>query len=151
MHKLAFLAPPALGSAAEHAARARACAVCYEPLHGGRALRTGDMLSLPELDATASRALPEALRPELGGEDGHVWQVAVLYGPHGAPDFFTGDDIDIFFAHEWEVHYNSSRTGVRLIGPRPEWARALFECVDAASPSFSLSPARRNRSPSVAA
>jgi urea carboxylase len=22
------------------------------------------------------------------------------------------------------VHYNSSRTGVRLIGPRPQWARA---------------------------
>ena len=23
----------------------------------------------------------------------------------------------------WKVHYNSSRTGVRLIGPRPRWAR----------------------------
>ncbi|WP_110650878.1 urea carboxylase [Salinicola peritrichatus] len=92
--------------------------------HGGRALRSGDMLSLPELDATTPRALPETLRPELGGENGHVWQIAVLYGPHGAADFFTEDDIDTFFAHEWEVHYNSSRTGVRLIGPRPEWARA---------------------------
>ena len=41
MHKLAFPAPalPALGSAAEPAASARACAVCREPLHGGRALR----------------------------------------------------------------------------------------------------------------
>jgi uncharacterized membrane protein YgcG len=41
MHKLAFPAPapPALGSAAEPSARARACAVCREPLHGGRALR----------------------------------------------------------------------------------------------------------------
>ena len=29
-----------------------------------------------------------------------------------------------FFATDWEVHYNSSRTGVRLIGPRPAWARA---------------------------
>ena len=28
-----------------------------------------------------------------------------------------------FFATDWEVHYNSSRTGVRLIGPKPEWAR----------------------------
>jgi urea carboxylase len=42
----------------------------------------------------------------------------VLYGPHGAPDFFTDADIDMFFATDWEVHYNSSRTGVRLIGPR---------------------------------
>jgi urea carboxylase len=53
----------------------------------------------------------------------HAWQVGVLYGPHGAPDFFTDADIDMFFATDWEVHYNSSRTGVRLIGPKPEWAR----------------------------
>ena len=44
-------------------------------------------------------------------------------GPHGAPDFFTHADIDAFFAANWEVHYNSSRTGVRLIGPKPAWAR----------------------------
>jgi len=47
----------------------------------------------------------------------------VIYGPHGAPDFFTDKDIASFFEHTWEVHYNSSRTGVRLIGPKPEWAR----------------------------
>ena len=47
----------------------------------------------------------------------------MLYGPHGAPDFFTDDDIDMFFATDWKVHYNSSRTGVRLIGPKPQWAR----------------------------
>ena len=41
MHKLAFPAPapPALGSAAEPAARACACAVCGAPLDGARALR----------------------------------------------------------------------------------------------------------------
>jgi urea carboxylase len=53
----------------------------------------------------------------------HAWEIGVLYGPHGAPDFFTDADIDMFFATDWEVHYNSSRTGVRLIGPRPQWAR----------------------------
>jgi urea carboxylase len=31
--------------------------------------------------------------------------------------------IGTFFATEWEVHFNSSRTGVRLIGPKPEWVR----------------------------
>jgi urea carboxylase len=51
------------------------------------------------------------------------WEIGVLYGPHGAPDFFTDDDIVTFFATDWEVHYNSSRTGVRLIGPKPKWAR----------------------------
>ncbi len=92
--------------------------------HAGRALRSGDMLALPELAPTAPRILPEALRPGIGGADAPVREIAVLYGPHGAPDFFTEADIDTLFAHEWEVHYNSSRTGVRLIGPRPEWARA---------------------------
>jgi urea carboxylase len=51
------------------------------------------------------------------------WKIGVLYGPHGAPDFFTGDDIEMFFSTDWEVHYNSARTGVRLIGPKPKWAR----------------------------
>ena len=49
--------------------------------------------------------------------------MGVLEGPHGAPDFFTAGDIETFFAR-LEVHYNSSRTGVRLIGPKPQWARS---------------------------
>ena len=53
----------------------------------------------------------------------HDWQIAVHYGPHGAPDFFTDEDISIFFSTDWQVHFNSSRTGVRLIGPKPTWAR----------------------------
>src|SRR6202044_1289206 len=50
--------------------------------------------------------------------------LGVLYGPHGAPDFFTDADIGTFFGSVWTVHYHSSRTGVRLIGPKPEWARS---------------------------
>ena len=53
----------------------------------------------------------------------HNWEIGVLYGPHGAPDFFTEDDIDMFFSTDWEVHYNSNTTGIRLIGPKPHWAR----------------------------
>jgi urea carboxylase len=58
------------------------------------------------------------------GPRGTHWDIEVTYGPHGAPDFFTDDDIATFFATHWEVHYNSSRTGIRLIGPKPQWARA---------------------------
>ena len=47
----------------------------------------------------------------------------MIYGPHGAPEYFTRGYIDTFFDTHWEVHFNSSRTGVRLIGPKPEWAR----------------------------
>jgi len=99
--------------------------------HAGRALRSGDVLRIgadvkahadADADVTdhlADACVPPALRPDYGQE----WTIRVLYGPHGAPDFFTEADIDMFFATDWQVHYNSSRTGVRLIGPRPQWAR----------------------------
>ena len=88
--------------------------------HAGRTLRVGDVLHIPKIDAPSrDSALPAALIPAYT----HAWEIGVLYGPHGAPDFFTDADIDMFFATDWEVHYNSSRTGVRLIGPRPQWAR----------------------------
>ncbi len=89
--------------------------------HAGRALRVGDVLHLPEVNniTQSPTSMPSALQPTITRE----WDLHVIYGPHGAPDFFTPKDITTFFAHQWEVHYNSSRTGVRLVGPKPEWAR----------------------------
>ena len=93
--------------------------------HSGRALRTGDVLRLHTstpagvtTDAPLLRA-PASIQPPLTRE----WQIGVLYGPHGAPDFFTEADITTLLSTAYEVHYNSARTGVRLIGPKPEWAR----------------------------
>ena len=89
--------------------------------HGGRALLAGDVLHWGISNATTPlEAVPPELIPEMTGE----WELGVLDGPHGAPDFFTEADIEAFFAATWEVHYHSSRTGVRLIGPKPEWARS---------------------------
>jgi urea carboxylase len=31
--------------------------------------------------------------------------------------------METFYTTDWQVHFNSARTGVRLVGPRPEWAR----------------------------
>ncbi|WP_410211655.1 urea carboxylase [Aquirhabdus sp.] len=90
--------------------------------HAGRNLRLGDMLpikTLPIAQTTKSTALPLSLQPTYN----HHWEIGVLYGPHGAPDFFTPADIEMFFSTDWEIHYNSSRTGVRLNGPKPQWAR----------------------------
>ena len=88
--------------------------------HGGRALRAGDVLHLLPLDtAQAGAQLPGELCPALPG----VREIRVIYGPHGAPEYFTPAYIDTFLATDWEVHFNSSRTGVRLIGPKPEWVR----------------------------
>ena len=90
--------------------------------HGGRTLQVGDVLRLnraASLDETCT-AIPLSLRPDYTNH----WYIHVMYGPHGAPDFFTDKDIETFFATDWEVHYNSSRTGVRLVGPKPQWARS---------------------------
>ncbi|MGE0383798.1 MAG: urea carboxylase [Gammaproteobacteria bacterium] len=87
--------------------------------HGGRALRPGDRLRIGAAPAGTAAPWPARAVPHI---DRH-WTLRVVYGPHGAPDYFTGADIDAFFAATWEVHYNSNRTGIRLIGPRPQWAR----------------------------
>ncbi len=90
--------------------------------HGGRVLRTGDVLRLQQRSQphVSPATVPVQLLPELSS----TWEIGVLYGPHGAPDFFTESDIEALFSAVWEVHYNSNRTGVRLIGPKPKWARA---------------------------
>lgn len=89
--------------------------------HEGRILQAGDMLNIAaDLYAEyVPHELPQAAVPQYT----HHWKIAVLYGPHGAPDFFTEKSVTGFFAAEWVVHHNSDRTGVRLIGPKPEWAR----------------------------
>jgi len=93
----------------------------------GQALRTGDVLGLIQNQPVAAGSAPSFDSAELSSanqpllEDRH--QIRVMLGPHVAPDFFTESDIDSFLTSQWTVHYNSSRTGVRLTGPHPEWAR----------------------------
>ena len=101
--------------------------------HGGRALVPGDVLRAGSPDADADHpafaegaaltriggATPAERRPHLTD----TWEIGVTEGPHAAPEFFTRHDIDTLYATQYEVHFNSARTGVRLIGPRPAWAR----------------------------
>ncbi|MFT7004039.1 MAG: urea carboxylase [Sulfurimonas sp.] len=87
--------------------------------HAGRTLISGDVLHIDgfiDADASSKKVVPHKNYSK-------SWEIGVLYGPHGAPDFFTDEDIKTFFATKWEIHYNSNRTGVRLIGPKPQWAR----------------------------
>ena len=89
--------------------------------HGGRSLRVGDVLHLSkQVISHSAKFTPYSFQPHYM----HHWEIGVLYGPHGAPDFFTEADIALFFSTDYEVHYNSNTTGIRLIGPKPEWARA---------------------------
>jgi urea carboxylase len=84
----------------------------------GRALLPGDVLGISSHQQSAIDNQQSSIPLH------REWRIGVLYGPHGAPDFFLDEDIEAFFATSWEVHYNSARTGVRLIGPKPKWARS---------------------------
>jgi urea carboxylase len=91
--------------------------------HQGRPLRVGDRLS-----AAGKRAPTNGQRPaRAANEDqpsiGSRWEIAVTEGPHAAPEFFTRADIETLVGTDYTVHFNSDRTGVRLVGPKPRWAR----------------------------
>ncbi|WP_255945648.1 urea carboxylase [Streptomyces odontomachi] len=90
--------------------------------HAGRALRTGDVLrpAAPAADAPAPAPVVAAARPHFTAH----WRIAVSEGPHPAPDFLTRDGIRTVYESDWKVSAQSARTGVRLLGPRPDWARA---------------------------
>ena len=94
--------------------------------HAGRELRTGDVLHLgvPRDEAPPTASGAGAVDADLIPEFTRSWELAVIDGPHAAPDFVTPAGMAAFYATEWQVHHHSSRTGVRLVGPRIEWARA---------------------------
>lgn len=84
----------------------------------GRALRAGDAVPLgrkENLTAPVPMSLPELT---------DTWTLRVIAGPHGAPEHLTTDGVEAFFAADWKVDHRADRTGIRLIGPTPDWARA---------------------------
>ncbi|WP_456787801.1 urea carboxylase [Cellulomonas sp. P5_C5] len=85
----------------------------------GVPLRSGDQLGIAAGAGRAAQAVAPQDRPLITS----AWQVGALEGPHAAPEFFTPGDVAEFYATTWAVHFNSARTGVRLVGPKPTWAR----------------------------
>jgi urea carboxylase len=84
---------------------------------GGRPLRKRDTLAIGS-EAIAPPAVSVA-PPQMT----NTWTLRVVPGPHGAPDFLTPVGVAELFDATWTVHLHSDRTGVRLTGPQPEWAR----------------------------
>ncbi|KAF2795055.1 allophanate hydrolase [Melanomma pulvis-pyrius CBS 109.77] len=89
--------------------------------YNGRSLRHGDIVHFPELSANIST--PLHLDGPLMPLRGSRWILRVVCGPHGSPDYFTRTSLNELLSSSWKVHYNSNRVGVRLNGPRPQWAR----------------------------
>jgi urea carboxylase len=88
--------------------------------HGGRALRAGDVLGLNAgAEPAALQELALLERPQMGRE----WTIGVIPGPHCTGEFLKPAYLKELSETAYEVHFNSSRTGVRLIGPPPLWTR----------------------------
>jgi urea carboxylase len=86
----------------------------------GRALQKGDRLPLaPEADGASARRFKESARPPYARD----WEIEAIRGPHAAPDYFTEEDMQIFFSRPWSVDRNSNRTGIRLESHKFQWGR----------------------------
>lgn len=86
----------------------------------GRALATGDALGVGREENCDAPAALDAILLKLTDR----WALRAIPGPHGAPDYFTGDALAALFAAEWVVDHRSDRTGIRLAGPSVRFARA---------------------------
>jgi urea carboxylase len=115
---------------------------------GGAPLRKGDRLAIvapaaapgagpraaaaaaPAPAAAAAPAAPAAAAaacfpaPRAAVALSNATTLRVVLGPHGAPDFVTPTGLEQLLSATWTVHHHSDRTGIRLTGPSPEWARA---------------------------
>jgi urea carboxylase len=86
----------------------------------GRQLAPGDLLAISEHQPKVENdlSLPEQLRPRYTND----WQIAAMSGPHDE-GYLLPEDIQMLYETKWKVSHNASRSGVRLIGPVPKWAR----------------------------
>ncbi|OPX45036.1 acetyl-/propionyl-coenzyme A carboxylase alpha chain [Ruminiclostridium hungatei] len=87
--------------------------------HGGRCLRTGDLLQVTEAAEGITYSINKVLVPEIT----EVMEIGVVAGPHCTEEFLKKDYLEQLTETWWEVHFNSDRTGVRLLGPAPLWER----------------------------
>ncbi|WP_017936331.1 5-oxoprolinase/urea amidolyase family protein [Nocardioides sp. Iso805N] len=85
----------------------------------GRPLQDGDLLPLGgEENLLAPVDVAELLPPM-----DHVWTLRVIAGPHGAPEYLTAPGLEELFGTTWQVDHRADRTGIRLVGPTPQWSR----------------------------
>lgn len=88
----------------------------------GRPLRAGDFLHIlesSELPKLPEISIPKELLPKYNSDP---WIIEVMPGPFET-GFLSPKDIEMFFSETWKISHNAARGGIRLIGPRPEFAR----------------------------
>lgn len=94
----------------------------------GRPLRAGDFLRIVDASAlpqqlgpagTPLLSIPSLLLPRYTGD----WHIAAMPGPYET-GYLSETDVAMVYATAWKVSHNAARGGIRLVGPRPGFARA---------------------------
>lgn len=86
----------------------------------GRALAAGDLLSITSSpNVSGDLRLPEHLIPKYPDS----WELLSMPGPYDE-GYIVPESIDMLYETEWKISHNAARGGVRLIGPKPTWARS---------------------------
>ncbi|MFT8889608.1 MAG: urea carboxylase [Ethanoligenens sp.] len=86
--------------------------------YNGCPLITGDILPIKKQENTAPYRNC-TVHQKVSNE----WVIGVIPGPHCTTEFLDPDYLKQLIDIKWEIHFNSSRTGVRLVGPTPQWTR----------------------------
>ena len=83
----------------------------------------GDWIELhPSTKKWAQTSTPYTL-PKSCVPNYDITEIYCMHGPHDSDDFMTTKDRLMLYNTAWKICHNSNRTGIRLVGPVPEWSR----------------------------
>ncbi|KAL8841495.1 MAG: hypothetical protein Q9170_000878 [Blastenia crenularia] len=88
----------------------------------GRALTSGDLLATTKCipnHLSSPFSIPERLIPKYP----YHWELMTMVGPY-VEGFLLEEDVKMMYETKWQISHNAARGGIRLIGPKPKWARA---------------------------
>jgi urea carboxylase len=87
----------------------------------GRQLASGDLLSITSKvpDTHGDLSVPENLIPKYPDQ----WELLAMPGPYDE-GYLAPESIDILYETDWKISHNAARGGIRLLGPKPKWARS---------------------------
>lgn len=88
----------------------------------GRQLAAGDLLAITkDIPAHLSERmeLPKTIIPQYPSH----WDLLTMVGPY-EEGFLLQEDVEMTYNTKWQISHNAARGGIRLIGPKPKWARA---------------------------
>lgn len=89
----------------------------------GRKLQINDILALSQHSKTWAGEMAPLSVPREAILDYNIIEVYCLDGPYGSDDILTPQGRRTLYESHWVVSHNSGRSGIRLEGPRLEWAR----------------------------